>query len=390
MGRGRGGAERASAPSALFSALWALACGETRHARGPSAWGVCRPQPAGRLLTLQVEGGVPSRRPLSLKLSLRPLGMGPMTSTGWAHHGGLPLKDAPRRLEETWGTRGSPPSWCCLSARAASPSPQRESATSRHLTPEPVLAMGPPSHSALHPGGLSPHREARSPGWPEVAPGDLGARGLQFRVGGPRRYPKEATQQHADQSAGPPAFPGLEPCGTAHWSPRSPLVCHQPGLFLTLVYRVPGMVGHLCPQRLLHPPGLGERGRRAIRGGHQGSRRQGRGGFAGHFYRGPRERHAGLAGQLGPSCLRPAVTRGFSRGLDGHGQLCGRTAAEGGSSPRRALSVGGPKRLAERPQPACGGRLGNLAARRQRAGGTHPRAAGPDHGRGGTVSVLGD
>lgn len=75
---------------------------------GPSAWGVCRPQPAGRLLTLQVEGGVPSRRPLSLKLSLWPLGMGPMTSTGWAHHGGLPLKDAPRRLEETWGTRGSP------------------------------------------------------------------------------------------------------------------------------------------------------------------------------------------------------------------------------------------------------------------------------------------
>lgn len=190
MGRGRGGAERASAPSALFSALWALACGETRHARGPSAWGVCRPQPAGRLLTLQVEGGVPSRRPLSLKLSLRPLGMGPMTSTGWAHHGGLPLKDAPRRLEETWGTRGSPPSWCCLSARAASPSPQRESATSRHLTPEPVLAMGPPSHSALHPGGLSPHREARSPGWPEVAPGDLGARGLQFRVGGPGGTPK--------------------------------------------------------------------------------------------------------------------------------------------------------------------------------------------------------
>lgn len=152
--------------------------------------GVCRPQPAGRLLTLQVEGGVPSRRPLSLKLSLWRLGMGPMTSTGWAHHGGLPLKDAPRRLEETWGTRGSPPSWCCLSARAASPSPQRESATSRHLTPEPVLAMGPPSHSALHPGGLSPHREARSPGWPEVAPGDLGARGLQFRVGGPGGTPK--------------------------------------------------------------------------------------------------------------------------------------------------------------------------------------------------------
>lgn len=36
-GEGEGGAERASAPSALFSALWALACGETRQARGPSA-----------------------------------------------------------------------------------------------------------------------------------------------------------------------------------------------------------------------------------------------------------------------------------------------------------------------------------------------------------------
>lgn len=164
-----------------------------------------------------------------------------------------------------------------------------------------------------------------------------------------------------------PAWAVLDPSVPCSWDGRSPVS--------TEVVAPPRPAGARPQGHKGRTPGVKEAGAR---------------GFAGHFYRGPRERHAGLAGQVGPSCLCPAVTRGFSRGLDGHGQLCGRTAAEGGSSPRRALSVGGPKRLAERPQPACGGRLGNLAARRQRAGGTHPRAAGPDHGRGGTVSVLGD
>lgn len=69
---------------------------------------------------------------------------------------------------------------------------------------------------------MPPHREARSQGWPEVAPGVPGAPGLQFTVGGGQQYPKEATQQHSGPSAGPPAFPGAG----ALWD--SPLVTYVP------------------------------------------------------------------------------------------------------------------------------------------------------------------
>lgn len=114
-------------------------------------------------------------------------------SRGRGRHSGLPLKDAPRWLEETWGNTRQPPVSALLVRMSHFTSPALvcvgigyESAPG----PGPVLAAGSPSHSALHPGGLSPHREARNQDGPEVAPGALETRDLQFRVGGPESTPK--------------------------------------------------------------------------------------------------------------------------------------------------------------------------------------------------------